>query len=60
MAMQLKELDLKDIETLEERLTGVDTTYFQMMLDDLQKKMDEGGEQKVDTTYLMKLINKLF
>lgn len=60
MCMQLNELDLKDVKVLEEQLTGVDTTYFQMMVDELQKHMEETGDSRVDTTYAMQLINKLF
>lgn len=60
MCMQLNELDLKDVKVLEDQLTGVDTTYFKMMVDALQKHMEETGEQKVDTTYAINLINKLF
>ena len=60
MCMQLNELDLKDVKVLEDQLTGVDTAYFQMMIDELQKHMEETGEEKVDTTYAMELINKLF
>ena len=60
MCMQLNELDLKDVKVLEEQLTGVDTTYFQMMIDELQKHQEETGRDKVDITYAMQLINKLF
>lgn len=60
MCMQLNELDLKDVKVLEEQLTGVDTTYFQIMIDELQKHQEETGSDKVDTTYAMELINKLF
>ena len=60
MCMQLNELDLKDVKVLEDQLTGVDTTYFQMMVESLQTHMEKTGEQKVDTTYAMNLINKLF
>lgn len=60
MCMQLNELDLKDVRVLEDQLTGVDTTYFQMMIDAIQKHMEETGEERVDTTYAMNLINKLF
>lgn len=35
MCMQLNELDLKDVKVLEEQLTGVDTTYFSMMIEEL-------------------------
>ena len=58
--MQLNELDLKDVKVLEEQLTGVDTTYFQMMVEALQEHMEETGDSNVDTTYAMELINKLF
>ena len=60
MCMQLNELDLTDVKVLEEQLTGVDTTYFQMMIDELRKNQEETGSNKVDITYAMKLINKLF
>ena len=60
MCMQLNELDLKDVKVLEEQLTGVDTTYFQMMVEALQNHMEETGDSKVDTMYAMELINKLF
>lgn len=60
MCMQLNELDLKDVRVLEEQLTGVDTTYFQMMVEALQKNMEDTGNTKVDTVYAMNLINKLF
>lgn len=60
MCMQLNELDLTDVKVLEDQLTGVDTTYFQMMVDALRKHMQETGEEKVDATYAMQLINKLF
>ena len=60
MAMQLNVLDLTDVKVLEDQLTGVDTTYFQMMIDELKKHQEATGNDKVDTTYAMELINKLF
>lgn len=60
MAMQLNALDLTDVNVLEDQLTGVDTTYFQMMINELKKHQEETGSDKVDTTYAMELINKLF
>lgn len=60
MCMQLNELELKDVKVLEDQLTGVDTTYFEMMVEALQKHMENTGSDKVDTTYAMELINKLF
>lgn len=60
MCMQLNQLDLSDIEVLEEQLTGVDTTYFQMMINALREQQEGNMEQKVDSTYVMNLIDKLF
>lgn len=60
MCMQLNDLDLKDVNVLEDQLTGVDTTYFQWMIEDLQKHMEETGNNKVDSSYAMEIINKLF
>lgn len=60
MAMQLNALDLTDVHVLEEQLTGVDTSYFQMMIDELKNHQEETGNNKVDTSYAMNLINKLF
>lgn len=60
MAFQLNELNLYDIKTLEDQLTGVDSDYFQMMIEALNKKADESGEAKVDKSYVFELINRMF
>lgn len=60
MCFQLNELNLRDVKVLEDQLTGVDTTYFRMMVEAIQTHMKETGEENVDTTYAMNLINKLF
>lgn len=60
MAMQLNELNLKDVTVLKDQLTGVDTSYFTTLVDALQQRMDITDTDVVDTTYAMELINKLF
>lgn len=60
MAFQLNELNLFDIETLEDQLTGVDSGYFLMMIEALRKKADETGEAQVDKSYVFELINRMF
>ena len=60
MCFQLNELDLKDVKVLDDQLTGVDTTYFKIKVDAIQKHKEETGEERVDATYAMNLINKLF
>ena len=56
MAMQLNELDLTNVGVLEEQLTGVDTAYFEQII----KALRERDKEKVDTTYLVQLIDRLF
>lgn len=60
MCMQLNELDLKNIEVLEDQLTGVDTAYFARLVDLMRNHMEKTGKDAVDATYAMELINKLF
>lgn len=60
MAFQLNELDLHNIEVLEEQLTGVDTGYFQMMIEALRKQQERTGKSEVDNAYVIELINRMF
>ena len=60
MAFQLNELNLYNLETLEDQLTGVDSGYFMMMIEALKKKADESGEAVVDKIYVFELINRMF
>lgn len=60
MCMQLNELNLADIKVLEDQLTGVDTAYFQNMVKLLKEHQEQTGSEKVDMTYAMEVINKLF
>ena len=57
MAMQLNELNLKDIKVLEDQLTGVDTAYFSMLIEALDKKYPDG---QVDNAYVIELVNRMF
>ena len=56
MAMQLNEMDLRDVDVLEEQLTGVDTAYFQEVLAALKEKDPE----RVDVAYLVQLVDRIF
>ena len=60
MCMQLNELDLNNVEVLKDQLTGVDTAYFEHLIYEIRNHMEETGEDRVDTTYAMEVINKLF
>lgn len=62
MVMQLQDLDLKNIEVLQDQLTGVDAAYFMQVINRLKKKQEEDGTegQSIDSTYLISIIDKLF
>ena len=56
MAMQISELDLKDLKVLEDQLTGVDTAYFVQLIE----RMREKDPEKVDSAYLVEIIDRIF
>ena len=60
MCMQLNELDLNNVEVLEDQLTGVDTAWFDRLIVEIKNHMDETGKSRIDTTYVMEVINKIF
>lgn len=60
MCMQLNDLDLHDVETLKDQLVGVDSTYFNMMVDAMAEKKEKDKDWKVDNSYLFEVINRIF
>ena len=54
--MQISALDLTDINTLEDQLTGVDSAYFF----DILEKLKEKDATKVNAAYLCEIINRMF
>lgn len=56
MVMQLNAMDLTQVDVLEEQLTGVDTAYFNQVIDALRAR----DQSKVDTAYLVELIDRIF
>jgi len=56
MCMQISALDLTNIEVLQDQLTGVDCAYFAEVIDKLRKKDNE----KIDTAYLIEIVNRMF
>jgi|SRR5690625_436115 len=60
MALQLNELDLHDPKVLEEQLTGVDFAYFQMIIRDIKNKQEKDENFKIDNSYLMTVIARVF
>lgn len=56
MVMQISELDLKDPKVLEDQLTGVDVAYFI----ELMKKVKEKDPNKINSAYLVEIIDRMF
>lgn len=58
MCLQLNELNLRDLQTLEDQLIGMDAVYFAQLMAAIpaDKKIDG----KVDLHYMMTLINRFF
>jgi hypothetical protein len=54
---QLSKVDLSDMATLREQLTGVDQSYMSALIQALENR--EKG-QVIDSLYLAKLIDKIF
>lgn len=60
MCLQLGELDLHDVDTLKDQLVGVDSAYFDMMIDAMKEKKEKDKDWRVDNNYLFSIINKIF
>lgn len=56
MSMQISALDLTDPVVLEDQLTGVDSAYFVQVLGKLKEK----DPTKIDTAYLVEIIDRMF
>lgn len=54
---QLNALDLQNSQVLREQLLGVDQAYFHQLLRALENK---DGNQRVDATYIAKLVDEIF
>lgn len=54
--MQISALDLTNIEVLQDQLTGVDSAYFL----DVIAKLKEKDPEKVNTAYLIEIIDRMF
>lgn len=54
--MQVSALDLTSISVLQDQLTGVDCAYFLQVIEKLKEK----DPQKVNTAYLIEIIDRMF
>lgn len=56
MALQLNELDLFDIETLQDQLVGVDSAHFISLIESIRN----GCPEKINAQYICELIDRIF
>lgn len=56
MAMQLNEMDLGNVDTLEEQLVGVDAHFFLQVIESLRER----NQETVDKAYLTEILNRIF
>lgn len=56
MMLQISELNLKDHKVLQDQLTGVDAAYFVQLV----SKVREKDPEKVDSAYLVEIIDRMF
>jgi hypothetical protein len=56
MVMQLQSFDLNKLEVLQDQMIGVDAAYFQQVL----SRLREHDKDRVDTAYLMTIIDRIF
>lgn len=60
MCFQISELNLKDIRTMEDQLTGVDAAYFFQIIEYCKKKQEEDKNFQITAPYLISIIDKIF
>lgn len=60
MSFQISELDLGDVNVIEDQLTGVDQSYFVILLDAIKKKKEKEPDWTIDHTYVISIIDKIF
>lgn len=60
MCFQVSELNLKDVDTLEDQLVGVDSAYFMAVIFSIRQELERDGTFSVDKEYLSTVIDKLF
>lgn len=60
MLFQVSELDLTNISVLEDQLVGVDSAYFQMLIDALKAKQKNDEDFQINYPYVMSIVDKIF
>jgi len=60
ICMQVSQLDLMDIDTLEDQLIGVDSLYFMQLIDQFRKMQEKDSNFHLTSGYIMSIVDKIF
>lgn len=60
MAWQVNDLDLQDMNVIREQLTGCDQAYMSNLIRVMNEAKTSNPEMKVDTLYIVELVDKVF
>jgi len=60
IAMQVSELNLKDVDVLEDQLVGVDSVYFLQLIESFRQRQQKNEDFVLDADYIMSVVDKIF
>jgi hypothetical protein len=60
ICMQVSELDLMDIDTLEDQLVGVDSLYFMELIEQFRRMKEKNVDFDLTPQYIISVIDKIF
>lgn len=60
IAFQISQLNLGDVKVLEDQLIGVDSAYFDLLIQVLEKKMEGTPSFKLSSEYISEIVDRIF
>jgi hypothetical protein len=60
ICMQVSELDLMNIDTLEDQLVGVDSLYFMSLIEQFRRMKEKNTDWDLTPQYIISVIDKIF
>jgi len=60
MCFQLSRLDLADIEVLEDQLIGVDTAYFEIIINRIRAELETNKDFRIDECWVAEVVEEVF